>query len=338
LFATLMAISLTLACGGGGGGGTNQPNHPSDPSAPSKVFVADGSHSCLASIINPNPAVGTLALDRIITGPWAHLGSLLSAPENLDGLAYDTGRDLLYVCNRGSIFVFSSAGTATGDVAPARIIQPPDAGKYYSELCLDAQSDTLYAIEQEPYGAQNPVFKVIPSASTASGVVTPAVSFTIHGTNGFTIDRTAGLLYIQTSNGIAVYKNLATLSGSSDFDHSIAFPTNQWPNGGAAVVATDPTRNLLYCVTAGFDLTPAGIWIIPGAATTTTTANGVLVPVPNGQNITRLQVDPANDRLYLPCADKLYILEHASTATAGSPLKVIQGPTGTWLTGVALAL
>lgn len=109
--------------------------------------------------------------------PAAEIGGEVTQIDAPVGVAYDLGRDLLYVLNQGPtprILVFSGASSLNGNVAPARAISgslmvAPTA------LFLDAAGDLLYVADRD----SNTVF-VYPEASHAQG---EAVHKTIHGNN-----------------------------------------------------------------------------------------------------------------------------------------------------------
>ena len=113
VIAALVAVS---ACGGGGG------DSPSAP-AQSKVFAADEVNGGVGSTENAKPAPGSqIAITRIIAGSNTQIPQTGGCFGCLPSLALDNGRDQLYVSTSGNILVFNNAGTATGNIAPSRVI------------------------------------------------------------------------------------------------------------------------------------------------------------------------------------------------------------------------
>src|SRR5438046_7833237 len=62
--AMLSSVFGLAACGGGGGYGGG--NNPPSGAAPSKLFAADSTDRVVGSLANPDPAAGSLTVDRTI--------------------------------------------------------------------------------------------------------------------------------------------------------------------------------------------------------------------------------------------------------------------------------
>ena len=113
IIALIVAVS---ACGGGGGGDSPAP-------VQSKVFAADEVNGGVGSTENANPTPGsTIAITRIIAGSNTQIPQVGGCFGCLPSLALDNARDQLYVSTNGNILVFNNAGTATGNIAPSRVI------------------------------------------------------------------------------------------------------------------------------------------------------------------------------------------------------------------------
>src|SRR6267378_1726128 len=104
IFAMLSSVLGLVACGGGGGYGGG--NNPSSSAGPSKLFAADSTHSVIGSLANPNPAAGSLAVDRVIGPTSPYFYNYAGFSTNIGSLALDTTRNILYVGNGTSILVF----------------------------------------------------------------------------------------------------------------------------------------------------------------------------------------------------------------------------------------
>src|SRR5688572_22986958 len=112
---TIVLIAGVSACGGGGGGSSGP--------GPSKVFAADEVNGGVGSTENSNPTPGTqIAITRIITGVNTQIPVGPGCSGCLPSLALDSSRDQLYVSTSTNILVFNNAGTATGNIAPSRVV------------------------------------------------------------------------------------------------------------------------------------------------------------------------------------------------------------------------
>src|SRR6267378_2945550 len=239
VFAMLSSVLGLTACGGGGGyGGGN--NNPSG-AGPSKLFAADSTDRVIGSLANPNPAAGSLTVDRAIgpMSPYFYNYAMFST--NLGSLALDTTRDYLYVGNGTSILVFHGASTADGDLSTNATIGP--IGKTGS-MFLDAANDHLYV------GDDDTDVKVFSGASMASGTPTPrhitGMTTPIHGV---AVDTTTkNILYVSNDNStthqISVFDNADTVTTAAPNRTitPIVSAVNQ-PVGG---ISLDATHDVLY--------------------------------------------------------------------------------------------
>src|SRR6266487_4331303 len=155
VISAMLSSALGLAaCGGGGyGGGSNVPSS----AAPSKLFAADSTDRVVGSLANPDPATGSLMVDRVIGPTSPYFYNYAGFSMNIGSLALDTTRDYLYVGNGTSILVFHSASVANGDLVTNATIGP--IGKTGS-MFLDAANDRLYV------GDDNTDVKVFSGTST----------------------------------------------------------------------------------------------------------------------------------------------------------------------------
>ena len=142
LVGRLFLVILITACASCGGGGDDAPPPPPPTPPPSKAFIADSGSRAIGSSSNPRPSPGPVTVDRIIQGPNTTLSGWLF------DIALDAANDRLYVSDLLSILVFDNAGTATGDIAPSRIVSrrslSPGAAQYQG-FYLDTLNDRLYA-------------------------------------------------------------------------------------------------------------------------------------------------------------------------------------------------
>lgn len=110
---------------------------------------------------------GDLAPDRVFTVDYADLVYLW-------GAAYDAGRDELYLGDQrtgAAVYVIADASSATGVVAPSRVIGgPTNPLAEPSQIGYDAANDRLVVVLTEP-GAEG--FAVFDDASTVDGDVAP---------------------------------------------------------------------------------------------------------------------------------------------------------------------
>src|SRR5919198_6350668 len=160
------ALVILAACGGGGGDST-------PPPVASKVFAADEVNGGVGSTENSNPTPGTLVqITRIIAGSNTQIPVGPGCFGCLPSLALDSARDQLYVSTRDNILVFNNAGTASGNIAPSRIVGGTGAGTG-RHLQLNTGSDILYV--SSPSGS---IFR-IDGASTANSGTAAARTFTL---------------------------------------------------------------------------------------------------------------------------------------------------------------
>lgn len=309
-FVIVLMVSVAACGGGGGGGGSSGP-------APSKVFAADEVNGAIGSTENSNPAPGTaVAITRIITGPNTQIPPGPPCFGCLPSLALDSGRDQLYVSTRDSILVFNNAGTATGNIAPSRIIAAggPGTGRH---IQLNTATDVLYV--SSPAGS---IFR-IDGASTASGSASRTFTLTLGGSDSVTdiaLDATHDVLYVAFNRGssgtVGIILDISTkLSGPITPDTEITVINAFTPS-----VTVDGPRDRLY-VSNLF----GQILVYDGPRTLTTGAPAAsrTIQLPFSMEH-RLFLETTNDRLYASAQNRVVILNNAGTASGAVTAAVAQ--------------
>lgn len=306
IFVAVAMASIT-ACGGGGGN-SSAATTPAGPL--SNLFVADGFSFAIASVVNANPSRGIVTLDRVIVGPNTGIFN------NVRDFAIDAGADRLYVANGTSILVFNNAGTANGDVSPARTITSPFINDADS-LFLDTASNTLYV------GNSLGNILAIPNASAASGSIVPdrliheaSVGTTI--TRDIFVDTTRDLLYVSrvtltpSANQILVFGNAST-ANSSNLTPSRTITLN--PSVSMGSIFVDVVNDRLYVADTSFNTVRVldNASIVNGSVTASRTIN--LTNIVPSQGLT---LDTKNNRLYVLSHDALQIINGADTASGST--------------------
>lgn len=289
---------LLAACGGGGSG--------APPTPPSKLFAADSGHFAIGSLVNPNPAAGAVAVDRIIMGPNTGLSN------DIASLALDTANDRLYVGNGVSIRVFDHASLADGNVAPTRVIMNTSGGGHTGSLFLDASNDRLY-VGDDVIGV-----RVFDNVSAINGATASSRLITGFGqVLGVAVDAAKNLLYVSNRDS----------SGTSRI--AVFAPADAANNGAVAARTITPHFNNLDFPLAGIFLDAAHdriyaaggsnflIMVFDGAST----LNGPSAPTKtltfpgSGAGFSSVVVDTANDRLYAVSLNEIAVLSNVSTAS-----------------------
>ena len=298
--------------------------------AGSKLFAADSGNKVVGSLANPDPAAGTLTVDRIIgpAAPYFYNYAFFSG--NNKSLALDTMRDILYVGNGTSLLVFYGASMANGDIVTSATI-----GTFGStgSLFADTLNDRLYV------GDDNVDVKVFSGASMMmSGTPTPrhvtGMTLPIYGV---AVDTGANnLLYVSnegaTTHQISVFANADTVTTAGPTRTIIPMvSTTNLPVGG---IYLDAGNDRLYVAQGAsgaaimtFDI--AHLADGPTAPTKTFT-----MPV----GMLNVVVDTVHDRLYAVGVDgDIYLVENVSTLTTGmATAKAAVPSAGGMLTAVAV--
>jgi hypothetical protein len=309
--AVLLSAVLSLgSCGGGGG---------SSGPGPSKVFVADSGNAAIGSVSNPNPAPGTVTVDRIIRGTSSNgIVPLGIVP----ALFLDAARNQLYVSNETSIFVFNNASTANGPIDYNRRIATvsPLGGGNFNSLQLDSTRDMLYV------GDLTTGIRVYHNASISNEIGGPdrspdrTISSADFGTDfrvrDIAVDPTNDVLYVAVVTNVPalamrvfVFDAASTLNTSLAPNRTIPIPTSTYGTMGLVV---DVSHDRLFVADSSGD-----VYLIENAHTRTggpTSPPDRTIILPS--TVTRLAVDTVNDRLYAAGgATALYVVPGVSTAS-----------------------
>lgn len=329
----LAAVQLaTLAACGGGGYGGGGANMSVTGVGPSTLFAADSTDRVVGSLANPDPAAGTLTVDRLIgPQPGAIPYNYAGFSMNIGSLALDTTRDFLYVGNGTSVLVFHGASQANGDLFTNASFGP--IGNTGS-LFLDAAGDRLYV------GDDTNNVKVFSGASTASGAPTPrlvtGMSTPIHGV---AVDTTKNILYVSNdtaapSHQISVFDNADTVTTAAP--NRIITPTVSNANQTVGGIFVDSTHDVLY-VAGGAASTQ--IMVFDGASAANdvsgATAPNKILTMPSG--MLNVVVDVTHDRLYaVGFNGHIYLVENVSTLSSGAATAKDASVSGGTLTAVAV--
>ena len=190
-----------------------------------RLFVADPGANAVLVFDTISTKTGNIASNRAIAGALTNLISPID-------LALDGGRNLLYVADGGNIFVFSSASTANGNVAPVRIITPSPAFNI-NGIFLEAATDRLF-VSDATIGAD--AVKVFDNASSLNGSVAAARTITGGNTQlgqpgNLIVDSTGRLIVSNFSPAkITVYSNAATTSGNVTPSGAVTSPDMSGPS------------------------------------------------------------------------------------------------------------
>jgi hypothetical protein len=329
--ATLLA-SLA-ACGSGGGYGMGGGGAMPSSAAASKLFAADSTDRVVGSLANPDPAAGSLTVDRLIGPTSPYFYNYAGFSISIGSLALDTTRDILYVGNGTSVLIFYGASMANGDIFASATIGPiGNTGSMF----VDSTHDLLY-VGDDIVGV-----KVFSGASMANGSPTPrsitgdfGTTFQLHGV---AVDTTSkNILYVSNTNHttasdqISVFDNATTVSGSKTPDRTIT------PNPASSVggISLDAGNDRLY-VAGGSAGSVVMVFDTASTASGSTAPSKTLSGFPSG--ILNVVFDPVNDRLYaVGLSGHIYLVENVGTLSSGTvSAKDASLPNGGMLTAVAV--
>ena len=306
---TRLLLVILVASSGGCGGGGEPPSPPPPPPPASKAFVADSGQAAIGSSSNSNPSPGPVTVDRIIQGPNTMLtGSLFD-------LGLDTANDRLYVSDSFSILVFNSASTATGNIAPSRIVSMRSSGgpaAQYQGLYLDTVHDRLY-VTVVPYYVY--VFDNVSSLTNAAPARIITTSNDATYLFDVAIDTTKDVLYVYglgagSLTQIAVYDNASTRSGSVSADRMISIG-DSLGSGPAVGMFTDPANDRLYAPRLGQVLVFDSASTKNGAVgTTVIPTRTITLPVAAMSDVF---VEVTSNRLYTLDNNGINIIANANT-------------------------
>ena len=317
-FAVLLLLALAAACGGGGGDGASSPVF----GAGSKVFAADEVNGAVGSTENSNPTPGsTVAITRIISGPNTLIPPGPPCFGCLPSLALDSGRDQLYVSSSNGVLVFNNAGTAAGNIAPARTLTSVGGGTG-RHIQLNTASDILYV--STPAGS----ILRIDNASAATNVTLASRTLTLNpfagaGTDVITdiaLDPTRDVLYVGLSrNGGGRVGIIGGISGRAS--GLVALDAEIAVNAITPSITVDGPRNVLYLS----GLQSAQILVFDNASALVAGAlPNRTIQLPPVTTQYRLFIETTNDRLYASGMNRVVILNGASTANGAVTAAVAQ--------------
>jgi len=334
IIAVVQLASLA-ACGGGGGyGGGGGSNMAVTGVGPSKVFAADSTDRVIGSLANPDPAAGSLTVDRLIgPQPGAIPYNYAGFSTNIGSLALDVTRDYLYAGNGTSVLVFHGASMANGDIFTSATIGP--IGNTGS-LFLDAGNDRLYV------GDDAVDVKVFSSASTANGSPAPrhitGMTTPIHGV---AVDTGRNILYVSndtvggsTTHQIMVFDNADTVTAAGP--NRTITPTVSNTNQTVGGIFVDSAHDVLY-VAGGSASTQIMVFAGASAANDVSgaTAPSKILTMPSG--MLNVVVDTTHDRLYaVGFNGHIYLVENVSTLSSGAATAKDASVSGGTLTAIAV--
>jgi hypothetical protein len=301
------------ACGGGGG------DDGSSALVQSNVFAADEVNGAVGSSENSNPTPGTtITITRIITGPNTQIPPGPPCFGCLPSLALDSARDQLYVSTRDNILVFNNAGTATGNVAPSRIIGGTGIG-IGRHIQLNTASDVLYV--STPTGS---IFR-IDGASSATTFSTASRTFTLtlgpgDSVTDIALDATNDVLYVGLSrNGVGMVGIILGISGKLDGGVALDVEISGAGSTSTQSITVDGPRDRLYVADH-----LGHVFVFDSARTRTTGATPnrtIQLPFMTQH---RLFLETTNDRLYASGQNRVVILNNAGTANGPVTAAVAQ--------------
>jgi len=252
--------------------------------AADRLYVANNGGLSILIFDNISTKNGNVAPERSISGA----NTTLITPTDV---SLDKGRDLLYVADDTNIEVFSSASTATSNIAPARAL---DAQFHVSAILIDGTNDRLYAADD----ANNAIAVYDNASALATGPIT--ATRTIKGAatdlatpDGIQIDGRGRLVVSNsspTSPSITIYNNAATANGNPAPSAEISGSNTKFGVPSQIVVDTTGSGTLynadpdvgrvaifssLSSATGTENIAPTRIIFGPGTTLTTTSPHGI---------------------------------------------------------------
>jgi hypothetical protein len=306
------ALMVLAACGGGGGGDSSPPFGSS-----SKVFAADEVNGGVGSTENSNPAPGsTITITKIIAGSNTQIPVGPGCFGCLPSLALDSGRDQLYVSSSNGILVFNNAGTASGNIAPARTVGGAGSGPN-RHLQLNTTSDILYV--STPTGT---IFR-IDSASTANSTTTASRTLTLtpfgagDTVTDIALDTTNDALYVGLNRSGSGRVGIV-VGISAKTPGPVALDAEVPASAVTPSITIDGPRNRLYVADQS-----GQVFVFDNARTLTgasTPSRTIQLPFPTPH----LFIETTNDRLYASGQSRVVILNNAGTATTATTAALAQ--------------
>jgi hypothetical protein len=230
------------------GTATPTPTPTPTPVTPTnRLYVSSQSTNSIVRFNDALAANGNIAPSATIVGA----GTTLDGPQYL---AFDPVHDRLFVANvgtatnLGTILIFDSASTATGNVAPARTIGGTVSGIVSpSDVAYDATHDALYVLDVTDILVYNAI-----STTTVTGDIAPNRDITVpFNLTAFCLDVTNDRLYATdaASNAIHIFDNISAQNGVVGASRTLggALTKLSVPFG----VALDPAKNLVVTNSGG---------------------------------------------------------------------------------------
>ncbi len=306
-----VGASLVLAaCGGDGGPDSNGGGFGA--SAPYVLFATDVHSGAIAGLTTANPGAGvTLS---------AHI---LESDEGGVGIAYDGVHDDLYAVRVSSddvnvnIDVFAKASHLVAGARPSRTLTIAGfVPAFTTAIAIDTASNSLWigGLDSQE-GNMAGRITVLAQASNLNGTVTPTrdISF-LPDFSTFALDTTHDMLYLAGGGG--VIHGVYAFAGASTL--TTGAPVTRTIDGvdgtGSFLISVDAQRDILYVPSAA-----AGLGIVRAASNPTPVVGTLEFPSDTSCCVSAA-VDSRNDRLYVGSYTNAYVLNNASTLTAGSSL------------------
>ena len=313
----LLIVSLAAGCGG-----AIDSSPAGSVAGASKLFVGDSGNGAIGSSANANPSAGTLALERTLSGSNTQLDT------SLFDFALDAANDRLYVADLRSILVFSNASTATGNLAPARILTtiPGFFGAFNGGVYVDTTRNMLYAGTNFIGTTQD--IRVFDNASTAtSAAPSRVITFTTNSVVDIVVDISRDILYAFNvdSSGftrICAFNNASTLNSTVS---GVLSPSRTIVLNGSGITGPvgrfiDAAGDRLYVPGPGTVLVFDTASSAQGTLGTTLAASRTInLPV---ADFHALFVETTANRLYAADSSEVDVIANASTVNGVPPVMV----------------
>jgi sugar lactone lactonase YvrE len=184
----------------------NQPAYIFLDTTADRLYVANAGNLSILIFDNISTKSGNQAPERVISGTNTNFVS----PTDVQ---VDTTRNLLYIADDTDVQVYTSASTATGNIAPTRTYTT--AATAISAIFIDAANDRLFVADQA-----NAILVYDSISTVAAGPIT--ANRTITGANthlgtpsGLAIDAGGRLVVSNaTAKSVTIFNNAATANGN----------------------------------------------------------------------------------------------------------------------------
>ena len=213
-----------------------------------RLYVSNQNTNSIVRFDNALTATGNIAPSATVSGT----ATTLDGPQYL---AFDPVHDRLFVANvgtatnLGTVLIFDSASTLTGNAAPTRTIGGTVSGLVSpSDVAYDATHDALYVLDATDVLVYNTI-----SSSTKTGDIAPdrTINTSFLTLTAICLDVINDRLYVADSgsNAIGIYDNVSSLTGVVPASRTVggALTKLASPFG----VALDPSKNLVVSNAGG---------------------------------------------------------------------------------------